>query len=39
MMEHEPGKLAGQTNTRNTDGGLVAILDSDRKIDLWNVDN
>ena len=39
MMEHEPGKLAGQTNTRNTDGGLVAILDSDRKIDVWNVDN
>jgi len=39
MMEHEPGKLAGQTNTRNTDGGLVAILDSDRKIDIWNVDN
>ena len=39
MMEHEPGKLAGQTNTRNTDGGLVAILDSNRKIDIWNVDN
>ena len=39
MMEHEPGKLAGQSNTRNTDGGLVAILDSDRKIDVWNVDN
>ena len=39
MMEHDPGKLAGQTNTRNTDGGLVAILDSDRKIDIWNVDN
>ena len=39
MMEHEPGKLAGQSNTRNTDGGLVAILDSDRKIDIWNVDN
>ena len=39
MMEHEPGKLAGQSNTRNTDGGLVAILDNSRKIDVWNVDN
>ena len=39
MMEHEPGKLAGQTNSRNTDGGLVAILDNSRKIDVWNVDN
>ena len=39
MMEHEPGKLAGQANSRNTDGGLVAILDSSRKIDVWNVDN
>ena len=39
MMEHEPGKLAGQTNTRNTDGGLIAILDNNRKIDVWNVDN
>ena len=39
MMEHEPGKLAGQTNSRNTDGGLVAILDNNRKIDIWNVDN
>ena len=39
MMEHEAGTLAGVTNTRNSDGGIVAILDSDRKIDLWNVDN
>ena len=39
MMEHEPGKLAGQTNSRNTDGGLIAILDNSRKIDVWNVDN
>ena len=38
-MEHEPGKLAGQTNSRNTDGGLIAILDNSRKIDVWNVDN
>ena len=31
--------LAGVTNTRNSDGGIVAILDSSRKIDVWNVDN
>ena len=35
MMEHTPGALAGVTNTRNSDGGIVAILDSSRKIDVW----
>jgi len=39
MMEHTPGALNGVTNTRNSDGGIVAILDSSRKIDVWNVDN
>ena len=39
MMEHAAGTLAGVTNTRNSDGGIVAILDSNRKIDVWNVDN
>ena len=39
MMEHTPGALAGVSNTRNSDGGIVAILDSSRKIDVWNVDN
>ena len=39
MMEHTPGALNGVTNTRNSDGGIVAVLDSSRKIDLWNVDN
>ena len=39
MMEHTPGALAGVTNSRNSDGGIVAILDSSRKIDVWNVDN
>ena len=39
MMEHTPGALAGVTNSRNSDGGIVAVLDSNRKIDLWNVDN
>ena len=39
MMEHSPGALSGVTNSRNSDGGIVAILDSNRKIDVWNVDN
>ena len=39
MMEHEAGSIAGVSNTRNSDGGIIAILDSDRKVDLWNVDN
>ena len=39
MMEHTPGAVNGVTNTRNSDGGIVAILDSNRKVDLWNVDN
>ena len=39
MMEHQPGIIAGVTNTRNSDGGIVAVLDSNRKVDQWNVDN
>ena len=39
MMEHTPGELAGVSNSRNSDGGIVAVVDSDRKIDVWNVDN
>ena len=39
MMEHTPGALNGVTNSRNSDGGVVAILDNNRKIDVWNVDN
>ncbi len=39
MLEHSPGALTGVTNTRNTDGGIVAVLDKNRKIDEWNVDN
>ena len=39
MMEHSPGAIAGVTNTRNSDGGIVVILDSNRKVDQWNVDN
>lgn len=39
MMEHQPGAIDGVTNTRNQDGGIVPILDSNRKVDQWNVDN
>ena len=39
MMEHTPGTVAGVSNTRNSDGGIVAVLDSNRKVDQWNVDN
>ena len=39
MMEHTPGAINGVTNTRNSDGGIVAVLDNNRKVDLWNVDN
>ena len=39
MMEHTPGSVTGVTNTRNSDGGIVAVLDSNRKVDEWNVDD
>jgi len=39
MMEHQPGTVAGVSNTRNSDGGIVAVLDNNRKVDQWNVDN
>ena len=39
MMEHTPGSVAGVSNTRNSDGGIVAVLDNNRKVDQWNVDN
>jgi len=39
MMDHVPGTVAGVSNTRNSDGGIVAILDDNRKVDQWNVDN
>ncbi len=39
MMEHTPGSITGVTNTRNSDGGIVAVLDKNRKVDEWNVDN
>ena len=39
MKEHTPGSLTGVTNSRNSDGGIVAVVDSNRKIDEWNVYN
>ena len=41
---HDGAQLPSAVNGVNQtamygDGGIVAILDSDRKIDLWNVDN
>lgn len=39
MMDHQPGTVQGVTNTRNSDGGIVAIMDNNRKVDQWNVDN
>ena len=49
MMEHQPGTVAGVSNTRNSDNGVVAVLApatnsglsgaSSLKVDQWNVDN
>ena len=39
MMDHAPGAIAAVTNNINYDGGIVAVLDEDRKVDQWNVDN
>lgn len=50
MMEHSPGAIATITNSRNYDGGVVAILSPEQntaagvgstslKVDQWNVDN
>ena len=39
MMDHTPGAIAAVTNSINHDGGIAVILDSDRKVDQFNVDN
>lgn len=50
MMEHSPGAIATITNSRNYDGGVVAVLSPEPntaagvgstslKVDQWNVDN
>ena len=38
-MAHAAGTVAGVTNSANAANGFVAILDQNRKVDLWNVDN
>ena len=39
LLSIEPGKVAGQQNPSTFANGFVPILDGDRKVDLWNVDN
>ena len=49
MMEHDPGAIASVQNTRNQDGGVVAVMEplpntglggaNSLKVDQWNVDN
>ena len=39
LMAHSAGSIAGVSNAANAANGFVAILDQNRKVDLWNVDN
>ena len=39
LLSIEPGKVASQANPTTTANGFVAILDQNRKVDEWNVDN
>lgn len=39
MMDHQPGTVQGVVNSRNSDGGIIAIMDNQRKVNQWNVDN
>ena len=39
LLSLDPGKVASQANPTTAANGFVAILDSDRKVDEWNVDN
>ena len=39
LLSIEAGKVAGQTNPTTATNGFVPVLDSDRKVDQWNVDN
>ena len=39
LMAHAAGTVAGVSNSANAANGFVAILDQNRKVDLWNVDN
>ena len=39
LMVHAPGTVASVTNPTTAANGFVAILDQNRKVDEWNVDN
>ena len=39
MMSHVAGSVASATNLATASNGFVAILDQNRKVDQWNVDN
>ena len=39
LMAHAPGLVASQSNPTTAANGFVAILDQNRKVDQWNVDN
>ena len=39
LMAHTAGSVAGVTNAASAANGFVAILDQNRKVDQWNVDD
>jgi hypothetical protein len=39
LLSIAPGKVSGQANPTTVANGFVAILDENRKVDQWNVDN
>lgn len=39
LMAHGPGLVAATTNPTTASNGFVAIIDQNRKVDQWNVDN
>jgi len=39
LMAHTAGSVTGVSNSANAANGFVAILDQNRKVDEWNVDN
>ena len=39
LMAHAPGAIASQANPTTAGNGFVAIVDQNRKVDEWNVDD
>jgi hypothetical protein len=39
LLSIAPGLVEGQTNPTTASNGFVAVLDQNRKVDQWNVDN